>query len=63
MDCNDFAPFFLLYNGGKLNAFGFAEQGFVESPRVEHPKEPFIGVCYIKFSLFFEYKLKVCESC
>jgi len=46
-----------------LNAFGFAEQGFVESPRVEHPKEPFIGVCYIKFSLFFEYKLKVCESC
>lgn len=37
MDCEDFYPVFLLYNGGELNAFGWATAGFVDSPRVEHP--------------------------
>lgn len=40
MDCNDFAPFFLLYNGGKLNGFGFAGFGNLQNTdRVEHPPQ------------------------
>lgn len=37
MDCEDMVPFFLLYNGGNLNAFGFAAFGNLISSRVEHP--------------------------
>jgi len=44
MDCDDLAPFFLLYNDGKLNGFGIAERGFLESPRVEHPTQAIFGV-------------------
>lgn len=37
MNCDNFFPMFLLYNGGKLNAFGFVMQGNFESSRYEHP--------------------------
>jgi len=37
MDCNYFYPFFLLYNNQKLNAFGFAINAPLTSPRYEHP--------------------------
>jgi hypothetical protein len=37
MNCDNFYPFFLMYNGGKLNAFGFAMNAPLTSPRYEHP--------------------------
>eukprot|EP00111_Clytia_hemisphaerica_P002222 TCONS_00006221-protein len=37
MDCNDFGPWFLLYNGGNLNAFGFAGVGNIVNEYAEHP--------------------------
>ncbi|XP_013421837.1 uncharacterized protein LOC106181865 [Lingula anatina] len=37
MSCNEFVPVFLLYNGGRLNAFGWAFIGDFKSPRYEHP--------------------------
>jgi len=37
MDCDYFYPFFLLYNKQKLNAFGFAINAPLTSPRYEHP--------------------------
>lgn len=46
MDCNDFAPFFLLYNSGELNGFGFAAFGKLEgTSRVEYPPQSAIRVC------------------
>jgi len=42
MDCDKFFPVFLLYNGGKLNAFGFALGANLTSPRYEHPGQ--IGI-------------------
>ena len=44
MDCNEFAPFFLLYNGGKLNGYGFATFGNLNNDRVEHPPQRAIRV-------------------
>ena len=44
MDCENFAPFFLLYNGGKLNAFGFAAFGNLKDSRVENPPQSAIRV-------------------
>ena len=37
MKCENFFPVFLLYNSKKLTGFGWAMQGDVKSPRVEHP--------------------------
>ncbi|XP_052770807.1 uncharacterized protein LOC128210499 [Mya arenaria] len=38
MDCNDFFPMFLLYNGGVLNGFGWGYLINIEaSKRLEHP--------------------------
>ncbi|XP_060066722.1 uncharacterized protein LOC132547007 [Ylistrum balloti] len=37
MSCDDFFPVFLLYNNGKLNAFGWAMGTAMSSPRMEHP--------------------------
>ena len=41
MDCNDTYPIFLLYNGGKLNAWGIAlahhDRPYLSSYRWEHP--------------------------
>ncbi|KAJ8317107.1 hypothetical protein KUTeg_005011 [Tegillarca granosa] len=37
MSCDDFFPVFLLYNGGKLNAFGWAINADLSSPHLEHP--------------------------
>jgi len=37
MDCDDFFPFCLMYNKGKLNAFCFAINADVPSDRYEHP--------------------------
>ncbi|ESO95123.1 hypothetical protein LOTGIDRAFT_160886 [Lottia gigantea] len=36
-DCHKMFPVFLLYNGGKLNAFGWAMIADLKSPRYEHP--------------------------
>jgi len=44
MDCEDFYPVFLLYNGGDLNAFGWATAGFIDNPRVEHPPNSEFGL-------------------
>lgn len=37
MSCDDFFPVFLLYNQGKLNAFGWAIGASMTSERMEHP--------------------------
>ncbi|XP_050390068.1 uncharacterized protein LOC126809497 [Patella vulgata] len=37
-DCESYFPVFLLYNGGKLNGFGWAFTTNLTSPRYEHPK-------------------------
>jgi len=37
MDCEDHLPIFLLYNKGKLNAFGWATLTELHSPMYEHP--------------------------
>ena len=37
MDCEDFFPFFLLYNSDVLNGFGFATAANLDSKRIEHP--------------------------
>ncbi|XP_063435183.1 uncharacterized protein LOC134716239 isoform X2 [Mytilus trossulus] len=37
MSCDEFYPMFLLYNDGKLNAFGWAFNGDFNSSRLEHP--------------------------
>ncbi|XP_033742573.1 uncharacterized protein LOC117329006 isoform X2 [Pecten maximus] len=39
MNCDDFFPVFLLYNQGKLNAFGWAIDTSMSSERMEHPPE------------------------
>ena len=36
MDCENFAPWFLLYNYGRLNAFGFVDFGYLENDYVEY---------------------------
>ncbi|XP_046558425.1 uncharacterized protein LOC124267544 [Haliotis rubra] len=43
MSCDDFYPVFLLYNGGKLNAFGWAFNADLSSSRFEHPPQSVIG--------------------
>ncbi|GFR79029.1 hypothetical protein ElyMa_004010300 [Elysia marginata] len=40
MDCNDIVPVFLLYNGGELNAMGWAFPMDLASPNYEHPIPP-----------------------
>lgn len=37
MPCDQFFPVFLLYNSKKLNAFGWAMNTMLSSPRYEHP--------------------------
>lgn len=37
MSCDEFYPFFILYNSGKLNGFGFAINFALTSQRYEHP--------------------------
>eukprot|EP00058_Branchiostoma_floridae_P022837 XP_002608327.1 hypothetical protein BRAFLDRAFT_125499 [Branchiostoma floridae] len=37
MDCREFYPVFIMYNGGKLNAFGWDIMNYLDSPRYEHP--------------------------
>lgn len=50
MDCEDFYPVFLLYNGGELNAFGWATAGFLDTtgqtPEVEHPPNSRFGLSF-----------------
>ncbi|XP_064603751.1 uncharacterized protein LOC135469143 [Liolophura sinensis] len=43
MSCDDFQPIFLLYNNGKLNAFGWAINADLQSHRFEHPPLASIG--------------------
>jgi charged multivesicular body protein 7 len=49
MNCDDMFPAFLLYNGGKLNAFGWATMGDFPGDRYEHP-----GQSVLKVIIFFE---------
>jgi hypothetical protein len=51
MNCEDFFPAFLLYNGGKLNAFGWATMGDFKSNRYEHPPSFALGVTIFEFSI------------
>jgi charged multivesicular body protein 7 len=43
MSCDEFFPFFLLYNNAKLNAFGFAINAGLTSKRYEHPTASISG--------------------
>jgi len=43
MTCDDFFPSFILYNKGKLNAFGWAVGADMTSHRVEHPPHSVIS--------------------
>ncbi|XP_062580237.1 uncharacterized protein LOC134242184 [Saccostrea cucullata] len=43
MSCDRFFPVFLLYNGGVLNAFGWAFQADLSSTRYEHPSQSSFG--------------------
>uniref|UniRef100_A0A914X6D4 Uncharacterized protein n=1 Tax=Plectus sambesii TaxID=2011161 RepID=A0A914X6D4_9BILA len=43
MPCNEFFPAFLLYNKKQLNAFGWALNADLSSPRYEHPPHSLIG--------------------
>ena len=43
MNCDDTFPSFLLYNGGKLNAFGWATIGDFHSDWYEHPPTSVLG--------------------
>jgi charged multivesicular body protein 7 len=46
MNCDNFFPYCLLYNGGKLNAFCFAiDHDFETSKRYEHPSTSEAGMC------------------
>ncbi|GFN89438.1 hypothetical protein PoB_001594400, partial [Plakobranchus ocellatus] len=38
MDCDELLPVFLLYNGGRLNGFGFVSLADMESKYYEHPE-------------------------
>eukprot|EP00111_Clytia_hemisphaerica_P002224 TCONS_00006224-protein len=49
MDCQNFGPWFLLYNGGNLNAFGFANFEDMVNKYVENPPQRAIR-------LFFQEK-------
>eukprot|EP00112_Aurelia_sp_Birch-Aquarium-sp1_P016751 Seg382.14 transcript_id=Seg382.14/GoldUCD/mRNA.D3Y31 product="hypothetical protein" protein_id=Seg382.14/GoldUCD/D3Y31 len=42
MSCDNFFPVFLLYNGGKLNAFGWVVGGDANDGNFEHPPAQFI---------------------
>ncbi|KAK3104454.1 hypothetical protein FSP39_002394 [Pinctada imbricata] len=44
MSCDHFFPVFLLYNGGNLDAFGWAFKANIQSPRAEHPPNNTIAV-------------------
>lgn len=37
MDCDDWYPFFLMYNKGKLESWGYFTFDKIPSPRLEHP--------------------------
>ena len=43
MSCDDFFPSFILYNKGKLNAFGWAVGADMNTNRVEHPPHSVIS--------------------
>ena len=44
MSCDDFFPYFVLYNKGKLNGFGFATGSNINSGNVEHPPKSLLRV-------------------
>ncbi|XP_002165969.1 uncharacterized protein LOC100197948 isoform X1 [Hydra vulgaris] len=46
MDCNDFFPVFLLYNGNQLDAFGFATYGALNGSHLEHPPNSLISLFF-----------------
>ncbi|CAH1257654.1 CD209 [Branchiostoma lanceolatum] len=41
MDCKELFPVFIMYNGGKLDAFGWNIGTYLDSPRYEHPPPGF----------------------
>ncbi|KAK3747637.1 hypothetical protein QZH41_011728, partial [Actinostola sp. cb2023] len=43
MDCQDFYPVFIMYNGNRLNAFGWNTYGDLKSSRYEHPTPSVLG--------------------
>ena len=44
MNCDDFFPYFLLYNDGKLSGFGFAITDSLKSQYVEYVPNRMCGV-------------------
>ena len=55
MDCANFYPVFLLYNGNRLNGFGWNTNGTVDSPRYEHPTKDRFGVSD-EYEVYFTHK-------
>lgn len=48
MDCADFYPVFLMYNGKRLNGFGWNTYGNLKSSRYEHPTPKVLGYFFNK---------------
>ncbi|GFN89430.1 hypothetical protein PoB_001593600 [Plakobranchus ocellatus] len=54
-NCDELLPVFLLYNGGRLNGFGFVALADIESAYYEHPE-------YKDFKMFMKEVPKCLES-
>jgi len=48
MNCADAFPFFLLYNKGVLQGWGFVAMANIKSPRVEHPPAQYLKYFFKK---------------
>lgn len=44
MNCDDFYPVFIMYNGKRLNSFGWNTYGDLKSKRYEHPSASVLKV-------------------
>lgn len=55
---DNFSPFFILYNKGKLNAFGWAFNADLDSKRYEHPTEDVLPRFFKEVPIFFSDKTK-----
>jgi hypothetical protein len=57
-DADDFFPVFLLYNNKKLNAFGWAFNANLTSPRYEHPTQTVFPLFFKQVPKFLNDKSK-----
>lgn len=57
MSCDEFYAMFLLYNDGKLNAFGWAFNGDFNSSRLEHPSIAALSVSIFIVFVIYTFQL------